>query len=139
MCLVRVFIFVKKAEQMYEITIFKSVVHREERRDERRVQRGEETKIKKKLIRWVWAQSKKIDKWVQFYYGSAIGNISLLFKISSGHIPKHTVQTWVLEQQFPNNPILNSVTKHIFPNFGHLCSVFKHYTLCFEKTDQTAS
>ena len=53
MCLVRVFIFVKKAEQMYEITIFKSVVHREERRDERRVQRGEETKIKKRLIRWV--------------------------------------------------------------------------------------
>ena len=93
MCLVSVFIFVKKAKQMYEITIFKSAVHREERRDEMRVQRGEETKIKKKLIRWVWAQSKKVDKWVQFYYGSAIGNISLLFKISFGHIPKHAVQT----------------------------------------------
>ena len=62
MCLVRVFIFVKKAEQMYEITIFKSAMHREERRDEMRVQRGEETKIKKKLIRWVRAQSKKVDK-----------------------------------------------------------------------------
>ena len=62
MCLVRVFIFVKKAEQMYEITIFKSAMHREERRDEMRVQRGEETEIKKKLIRWVRAQSKKVDK-----------------------------------------------------------------------------
>ena len=39
MCLVCVFNFVKKAEQMYEITIFKSG---------ERVQRGEETKIKKK-------------------------------------------------------------------------------------------
>ena len=53
MCLVCVFIFVKKAKQMYEITIFKSAMHKEERRDEMRVQRGEETKIKKKLIRWV--------------------------------------------------------------------------------------
>ena len=54
----RVFIFVKKNEQMYEITIKKKLirtVHREERRDEMRVQRGEETKIKKKLIRWVRA------------------------------------------------------------------------------------
>ena len=45
------FIFVKKIEQMYEITIKKKLirtVHREERRDEMRVQRGEETKIKKK-------------------------------------------------------------------------------------------
>ena len=130
MCLVRVFIFVKKAEQMYEkaeqnvdqvrvMGGWVRIMHREERRDEMRVQRGEETKIKKKLIRWVWAQSKKVDKWVQFYYGSAIRNISLLFKISFGHIPKHAVQTWVLEQQFPNNLVLNSVTKHIFPNFGH--------------------
>ena len=94
-------------------------MHKEERRDEMRVQRGEETKIKKKLIRWVRAQSKKVVYRVQFYYGSAIENISLLFKISSGHIPKHDVQTWVLEQQFPNNSVLKSATKHIFINFGH--------------------
>ena len=61
MCLVCVFNFVKKAEQMYEITIFKSG-ERTKRRGEMRVQRGEETKIKKKLIRWVRAQSKKVDK-----------------------------------------------------------------------------
>ena len=62
---------------------------------------------------------KKVDYRVQFYYEIAVGNISLLFKITSGHIPKHVVQTWVFQQQFPNNLILNSVTKHIFPNFEH--------------------
>ena len=30
-------------------------------REEERLQRGEETKIKKKLIKWVRAQSKKAD------------------------------------------------------------------------------
>ena len=59
--------------------------------EEERLQRGEETKIKKKLIRWIRAQSKKADNWVQFYYESAIKNISLLFKISSEHILKNVV------------------------------------------------
>ena len=83
-----------------------------------KVQRGEETKLKK-----IWSVGsstvKKVDYKVQFYYEIAIENISLLFKITSNHIPKHIVQTWVFQQQFPNNLILNSVTKHIFPNFGH--------------------
>ena len=59
------------------------------RHEEMRVQRGD--KDSKKLIRWV-------PKCVQFYYGSATGNTSLLFKISSEHIPKNAIQTWVLEQ-----------------------------------------
>ena len=65
-------------------------------REEMGVQRGD--KDSKKLIRWVRPHSKKDDKCVQFYYGSATGNICLLFKISSEHIPKNAVQTWVLEQ-----------------------------------------
>ena len=60
-------------------------------REKMRVQRGD--KDSKKLIRWVRAHSKKADKCVQFYYGSATGNICLLFKISSEHIPKNAVQT----------------------------------------------
>ena len=58
-------------------------------RKEMRVQRGD--KYSKKLIRGV-------PKCVQFYYGSATGNTCLLFKISSEHISKNAVQTWVLEQ-----------------------------------------
>ena len=68
--------------------------HREERRDEMRVQRGEETKLKK-----IWSVGpspvKKVDYRLQFYYAIAIRNISLLFKITSGHISKHIVQTWI--------------------------------------------
>ena len=69
---------------------------------------------------------KKVDYRVQFYYAIVIRNISLLFKITSGHIPKYTVQTWVFQQQFLNNLILNSVTKYISLNFGHWLSMFKH-------------
>ena len=54
MCLVHVFIFVKRAKHMYEIKKKLNIClrweHREERRDEMRVQRGEETKLKKMLI-----------------------------------------------------------------------------------------
>ena len=83
-----------------------------------RVQRGKETKLKKKLISGS-ETVKKVDYIFCFYYGIAIECISLLFKITSDHIPKHIVQTWVFQQQFPNNLILNSVTKHIFSNFRH--------------------
>ena len=69
------FNFVKKVEQMYGGSLS--------------VHRGD--KDSKKLIKWV-------PKCVQFYYGSATGNTCLLFKISSEHIPKNVVQTWVLEQ-----------------------------------------
>ena len=47
MCLVRVFIFIKKTDHMYEIFFLKSGQHREERRDEMTVQRRGD-KIKKK-------------------------------------------------------------------------------------------
>ena len=66
---------------------------------EMRAQRGEESterrgdKIKKNANQWVRVQSKKVDYRVQFYYEIAIGNINLLFKITSSHIPKHIVQT----------------------------------------------
>ena len=60
-------------------------VKRRDYKEERR------QRLKIKLIRWVRAQSKKVDNWVQFYYGSAIKNISLLFKINSEHILKNVV------------------------------------------------
>ena len=46
MCLVHVFIFVRKAKHMYEMRAQRG----EERRDEMRVQKGEETKLKKKKL-----------------------------------------------------------------------------------------
>ena len=92
--------------------------HREERRDEMRVQRRGD-KIKKKADQWVHRQSKKLIKRVQFYYAIAIRNVCSLFKITSGHIPKHIVQTLVFQHQFPNNTILNWQNKHIFLPFGH--------------------
>ena len=55
-----------------------------------RVQRGKETKLKKKLINGS-ETVKKVDYIFCFYYGIAIECISLLFKITSGHIPKHIV------------------------------------------------
>ena len=72
-----------------------------------RVQRRGDKIFKKKADQWVHRQSKKLIQRVQFYYAIAIRNISSLFKITSGHIPKHIVQTLVFQQQFPNNTILN--------------------------------
>ena len=106
MCLVRVFIFIKKADHMYEIFFLKSGQHREERRDEMTVQRRGD-KLKKKADQWVHQQSKKLSKRVQVYCVIAIRNVCSLFKITSGHISKHIVQTLVFRQQFPNNSILN--------------------------------
>ena len=57
-----------------------------------KVQRGEETKLKK-ILSVGSSTVKKVDYKVQFYYEIAIENISLLFKITSNHIPKHIVQT----------------------------------------------
>ena len=91
-----------------------------EKRGEMRWQyRGEETKFKKKADQWVHQQSKKLSKCVQVYYVIAIRNVSSLFKITSGHISKHIVQTLVFQQQFSNNSILNWQTKHIFLPFEH--------------------
>ena len=53
MCLVHVFIFVRKAEHMYEMRAQRG----EERWDESTVRRGD--KIKKKADQWIRAQSKK--------------------------------------------------------------------------------
>ena len=68
--------------------------------------RGDKIK-KKKADQWVLQQSKKLSKRVQVYYVIAIKNVCSSFKITSGHISKHIVQTLIFQQQFPNNNILN--------------------------------
>ena len=55
-------------------------------------------KIKKKTDQWVHQQSKKLSKYVQVYYVITIRNVCSLFKITSGHISKHIVQTLVFQQ-----------------------------------------
>ena len=92
--------------------------HREERRDEIVQRRGDKIK-KKKLISSESIGRKKLSKHCCVYYEFAIRNVCSVFKITSAHNLKHRVQTMVFQQQFPNNSILNRMTKHIILPFGH--------------------
>ena len=69
------------------------------------------------LIIFMGSGAEKIE--FHFYYRCAIKNAISLFKMWSEHVSKTMFQTEVFEQLFSNNPILNTITKHIVSNFGH--------------------
>ena len=74
---------------------------------------------RKKLSSKLISGSSTVKTEFNFYYRCAIQIICSLFKITAEHVSKNIFQTGVFEQPFSNSSILNSVTKNIVSNFEH--------------------
>ena len=133
MCLVHVFIFVRKAEHMYEMRAQRG----EERWDESTERRGD--KIKKKADQWIRAQSKKFI--IEFNFITHLPSEISIYCLKS---PSVTFQNILFKHGFFNNNFQTTLFWILWPNiFFSLLDTsvqcFKHWTLCFELTDQMGS